>query len=74
MFLNLYPYVGRNLKPLQITGCLHGLGEEQVPEGRLEGRRTRFGPPSESHTKPAEEMPSSLCKHTLGVGIKNGLN
>jgi len=59
---------------VQITGCLHGLGEEQVLEGRLEGKRTRFVPPSESHIKPAEEMPSYLCKHTEGVGIKNGLN
>jgi len=48
---------------VQITGCLHGLGEEQLLEGRLEGKRTRFVPPSESHIKPAEEMPSSLCKH-----------
>lgn len=59
---------------MQITGCLHGLGEVQIPEGRLEGRRTRFGPPPESHTKPTEKMPSSLCKHTLGVRIKSGLN
>ncbi len=33
-----------------------------------------FGPPPESHTKPSEEMPSFLCKHTLGDGIKSGLS